>query len=317
MVRTIAILVAAITMSRPTIPKEEATRYAKVLNEIGSKYDFDPLYAVAMVHWESHWMPAVSSDDGEDFGLGQVRARYVGACRTDEDPVGNPSDACKAVKAQLLTAEANLRQVGVIIGANKKMCAEKRGKNKPEYWIAGYQGLSHPERNKYCVPGPTTTRVMDYHKELVASLFPSSKTKKGTAIAGKPPAGKDGKSAVAAKAGVSAKAGVGAAKTASASTAAKSTPASTSPSKSGAAAKTASLKPTGASSKSAPAKTASKPAGSKSAAKPSKTASAAKASTKGSSPAKASQSKATGKGAKATKQKKAQAKPAPQRKRQH
>lgn len=186
MVRTIAMLIAAITMSRPSIPKEEATRYAKVLNEIGSKHHFDPLIAVAMVHHESHWHPGVSSDDGEDYGLGQVRARYVGACRDDEDPVNAPSEACKAVKAQLLAGETNLRHVGTIIGANKKMCSEKRRKDKPEYWIAGYQGLSQPERNKYCIPGPTTTRVIDYHKELLAALIPAPKKKtkgKATAIA--------------------------------------------------------------------------------------------------------------------------------------
>ena len=91
MVRTVALLISAISMSRPAIPAEEATRYAKILNEIGSKYDFDPLYAVAMIHYESHWSPGVSSDDGEDYGLGQVRARFVGACRSDEDPVNSPS----------------------------------------------------------------------------------------------------------------------------------------------------------------------------------------------------------------------------------
>jgi hypothetical protein len=177
LVRTVALLISAISLSRPTIQKDEATRYAKVLNEIASKYDFDPLFAVAMIHYESHWLPSVASDDGEDFGLGQVRARFVGACRTDEDPLHAPSDACKAVKVNLLVGENNLRQMGVIIAANKKMCAEKRGKNKPEYWLAGYQGLSQPERNKWCTPGPTTTRVIDYHKELLAQLTPQPKAK--------------------------------------------------------------------------------------------------------------------------------------------
>ena len=153
MVRAIALLVSAITMSRPTIPKEEATRYAKVLNEIASKHDFDPLLAVAMIHYESRWLPSVASDDGEDYGLGQVRARFIGACKDDEDPVHNPSDACKAVKLNLLVGENNLRVMGGIIGANKKMCAEKKGQNKPDFWIAGYQGLSKPERNKWCTPG--------------------------------------------------------------------------------------------------------------------------------------------------------------------
>lgn len=183
MVRAIALLVSAITMTRPGIPKEEATRYAKVLNEISSKNDFDPLLAVAMIHYESRWIPSAASDDGEDWGLGQLRARYIGACRNDEDPVGAPSDACKAVKANLLVGETNLRAMGGIIAANKKMCAEKRGKNKPEYWIAGYQGLSNPERNKYCVPGPTTTRVLDYHKELVAALLPAPRGAKTVAVA--------------------------------------------------------------------------------------------------------------------------------------
>jgi len=185
-------------MSRPAIPKDEATRYAKILNEIGSKYDFDPLLAVSMIHYESRWLPGIASDDGEDYGLGQVRARYVGACRADEDPLHAPSDACKAVKVNLLVGENNLRQMGVIIGANKKMCVEKRGKMKPEFWIAGYQGLSQPERNKWCVPGPTTTRVMDYHKELLASLGPKPR------VVAKAPV----KGAVAAKGAVIAKGSV-------------------------------------------------------------------------------------------------------------
>lgn len=219
MVRTIAMLVAAITMSRPTILKDEATRYAKILNEIGSKYDFDPLYAVAMIHYESHWLPSAASDDGEDFGLGQVRARFVGACRHDEDPINAPSDACKAVKQQLLQGETNLRQVGVVIGANKKMCAEKRGKNKPDYWIAGYQGLSQPERNKYCVPGPTTTRVLDYHKDLLAALVPAAKSTKPASTPAK---------GTAAKAATPVKSTAPAAATSSAKTAAK-TPAGKTP----------------------------------------------------------------------------------------
>jgi hypothetical protein len=204
-VRTVAMLIAAISMSRPAIPKEEASRYAKILNEIGSKHDFDPLLAVAMIHYESHWLPGVASEDGEDFGLGQVRARFVGACRTDSDPINAPSDACKAVKAQLLVGETNLRAMGGIIAANKKMCSEKRGKSKPEYWIAGYQGLSHPERNKYCIPGPTTTRVLDYHKELLAALSPApKKTFKAAAVAKGATPGKAG--ATAAKTGAPAKA---------------------------------------------------------------------------------------------------------------
>lgn len=166
-IRAVSILIAAISLSRPSIPKEEAGRYAKILNEIGKTNEIDPLIAVAMVHYESHWQPGVVSSDGEDHGLGQVRARYVGACLNDEDPVNNPSEACKAVKANLLVGETNLKAMGGIIKANKKMCLEKKHSSKNEHWIAGYQGLSEPEKGKYCTPGPTTTRVLDYYNDLL------------------------------------------------------------------------------------------------------------------------------------------------------
>jgi hypothetical protein len=233
LVRTIAVLVAAISMSRPSIPKEEATRYAKILNEIASKNGFDPLLAVAMIHYESHWIPSVASEDGEDFGLGQVRARFIGACKTDEDPLAAPSDACKAVKTNLLVGETNLRAMGGIIAANKKMCADKRGKDKAEYWIAGYQGLSQPERNKYCVPGPTTTRVLDYHKDLLAQLVSPPKFAKGTALAkGAPGKGAPGKGAAAKGAAAKGAAkDAGKAAPAKPGTVAKSAPAAKAPAK--------------------------------------------------------------------------------------
>lgn len=251
LVRTIALLISAITMSRPSIPKDEATRYAKVLNEIASKNDFDPLIAVAMIHHESRWLPSIASDDGEDFGLGQIRARFIGACKDDEDPVHAPSDACKAVKANLLTGEHNLRAMGGIIAANKKMCTQKRGSNKADFWIAGYQGLSQPERNKWCTPGPTTTRVLDYHKELVAQLLPAPRSAKNTAIAkagAKATTPAKGTAATPTKPGTAAKpTPATAAKTPTKVTPAKVTPTKPSPAKSTAA-------------KAAPAKSASKPA---------------------------------------------------------
>lgn len=267
MVRAIALLVSAITMSRPTIPKEEATRYAKILNEIASKHDFDPLIAVAMIHYESRWLPSVASDDGEDFGLGQVRARFIGACKNDEDPVHNPSDACKAVKLNLLVGENNLRVMGGIIGANKKMCAEKKGKNKPDFWIAGYQGLSQPERNKWCTPGPTTTRVITYHKELVAQLLPSRAPAKNTAVAkagakGSTPAkGAPAKSAPAAtaKAPATTKAPAKSAPAATAKAPAKTIPAKAAPAKAPAT-KTAAAKAPAKGSKAAPPRAKAKPA---------------------------------------------------------
>jgi hypothetical protein len=172
LIRAVAALVSAILLSRPSMPREEATRYAKVLNEVAKEHDFDPLIAVAIIHFETHWYPTLISPDGEDYGLGQVRARFIGACRGDEDPLGNPSEACKAVKASLLSGERNIRVMGAIIEANRDLCKEKTGTAKAHQWLAGYAGLNFPERNKWCQPGAKTWRVLSYHKELVAKLTP-------------------------------------------------------------------------------------------------------------------------------------------------
>jgi hypothetical protein len=175
MIRLIHTLVAAILLSRPGMPKEEARRYAAELNEVGKEHDIDPLLAVAIIHFESRWYPAMISGDGEDYGLGQLRARFVGACRDDEDPLHSPGEACKARKAQLLEGAHNLRVMGGIISANRTLCKEKTGTAKAQQWLAGYEGLNFPERNKWCQPGEKTWRVISYHQELLARLVPNVK----------------------------------------------------------------------------------------------------------------------------------------------
>jgi hypothetical protein len=170
LIRLVHTLVTAILLSRPGMPKEEATRYAVVLNEVAKEHDFDPLLAVAIIHFESRWVPAMVSDDGEDHGLGQVRARFIGACRDDEDPLHDPSEACKAVKASLLGGERNLRVMGGIISANQDLCKEKTGTAKAQQWLAGYEGYGSPDRKKWCQPGEKTWRVISYHKELLTKL---------------------------------------------------------------------------------------------------------------------------------------------------
>jgi hypothetical protein len=171
-IRVVATLVSAILMSRPGMPKEQATRYAVALNEAGKANDFDPLIAVAIIHFESHWYPSVVSADGEDFGLGQVRARFVGACNDDIDPVHYPSEACQAAQASLLDGHVNIQHMARIISANRALCKEKTGKAQAAQWLAGYQGYNDPEHKRWCKPGEKTTRVLAYHQELLAKLFP-------------------------------------------------------------------------------------------------------------------------------------------------
>lgn len=177
MVRSIPLLVSAILMSRPTMPKAEAAHYATVLNQVALEHDFDPLTAVAIIHFETHWQPSLISADGEDYGLGQVRARYLSACRDDEDPVGAPSAACQSAKANLLDGTFNIKRMATIITANRAMCRERTGTALAPQWLAGYQGYNSPSTDRWCSPGDKTWRVLDYRKELIRTLVPRPKTR--------------------------------------------------------------------------------------------------------------------------------------------
>jgi hypothetical protein len=175
MIRSIPVLVSAILLSHPTMPKPEAARYATVLNQVGLEHDFDPLTAVAIIHFETHWRPTLISPDGEDYGLGQVRGRYLAACRGDDDPVGAPSAACQAAKANLLDGAFNIRRMAMIITANREMCRERTGTAWAPQWLAGYQGYNSPSNDRWCSPGDKTWRVLEYRKELMSTLLPKPK----------------------------------------------------------------------------------------------------------------------------------------------
>jgi hypothetical protein len=171
------VLVSAILLSRPSMPKTEAARYATVLNEVALEHDFDPLTAVAIIHFETHWQSSLISADGEDYGLGQVRARYLSACRGDDDPLGAPSAACQAAKANLLDGAFNIRRMATIITANREMCRDRTGTAWAPQWLAGYQGYNSPLRDRWCLPGDKTWRVLEYRKELIATLLPKPKAR--------------------------------------------------------------------------------------------------------------------------------------------
>ena len=168
--RSIPLIVAAIEMTRPGVSKEEATRYATTLQEVAREHDFDPFSVVAIVHYESAWLPHVVSRNGRYFGLGQIAARYIGACRGDADPIHNPSDGCKQVKVMLVDGEANLRQMGEIITRSRKLCKKKTGTAWFHQWLAAYQGRNYPKKKKWCQPGKQTWRVIEYRKKLIREL---------------------------------------------------------------------------------------------------------------------------------------------------
>lgn len=177
MFRSIPTIVSAILLSRPAMPLAEARRYAKVIQHEAIEHAFDPFTAVAIVHYESRWLPGAVSPDGEDYGLGQIRARWFGACRTDADPVHDPSPGCRAAKAALLAGEVNLHRMAVIITANRELCKEKVGNNDFPHWLAGYEGLSSPARDRWCAPNHRTYEVIEYRRKLVETFAPRPRPK--------------------------------------------------------------------------------------------------------------------------------------------
>ncbi len=171
MLRPLAVIMAAIYLSRPEMPLEEAERYASVLREEARQHSFDPLSVVAIVHFESGWLPHVVSANGEDFGLGQVRARFIGACRQDADPLHKPSEACREQKQVLLQGEANVRWIATMIQRNRDLCRKKTGTAWFPQWLASYQGLNFPAQKRWCQPREKTHQVIRYHAELKRELL--------------------------------------------------------------------------------------------------------------------------------------------------
>jgi hypothetical protein len=164
--RPLDVIVAAILLSRPDMAEDEALRHARVLREVARDHAFDPLTGVAIVRHESGWQSATISKNGEDYGLAQIRARYIGACRDDADPLRHPSKECQAVKHSLLDPETNLRTMGELIAEHRTLCRKKTGSAALHRWLASYQGRNYPRRKRWCQPGTKTWAVVRYRTWL-------------------------------------------------------------------------------------------------------------------------------------------------------
>ncbi len=158
--------------------RDEATRYATALQREAQEHHFDPFTGVALIHRESHWHPSAVSKDGEDYGLAQIRARYIGACRSDLDPVNHPSEACKRVKRSLLDGVHNIRVMATLITRNREFCRSKTGTAFFAQWLASYEGRNYPRSNRWCSPTSATQGVVQHQKALVAQFAPPKPRKR-------------------------------------------------------------------------------------------------------------------------------------------
>jgi transglycosylase-like protein with SLT domain len=173
--RTIAAIVVAIRFGHPDVSEEDATRYAAALQAAAVENEFDPLTGVAIIRRESQFHPRAASRDGEDFGLAQVRARYIGACKKDKDPKRRPSAACQAVKESLLDPDENIRVMGQLITGHRKLCRQKVGHTRQLGWLASYQGSNSRKENRWCAASDGARNVVNYRDRLVREIAKRSK----------------------------------------------------------------------------------------------------------------------------------------------
>jgi soluble lytic murein transglycosylase-like protein len=152
------------------VPDADADVIARALQSQAQIHDFDPLTGVAIILHESHFNPQAISKNGEDYGLAQIRARYIGACKQDEEPLRHPSKACREVKKSLLDPERNIETMAQLITQNRKFCKKKVGSAAFARWLASYQGRNNARTKRWCKPGKGTWRVIETRKKLLSQL---------------------------------------------------------------------------------------------------------------------------------------------------
>ncbi|MEN9577932.1 MAG: hypothetical protein RJA70_941 [Pseudomonadota bacterium] len=175
MLRAVEVIALAIQMSQPALTAEQATSYAQVLHEEAVVHDFDPLTGVAIIATESGFHPSAVSKNGEDLGLAQIRARYVGACVGTQDPVRKPTAACQREKARLLDPAENIRVMADLITRNRDFCKKKVGSTQFHRWLASYQGRNYPKKKVWCKAGEGTWKVIRLRGNLIRDLSRAGK----------------------------------------------------------------------------------------------------------------------------------------------
>ncbi len=175
MLRSLAVIISAIRLAEPNVPDAEAETIARALHTQAQEHDFDPLTGVAIILHESRFNPAAVSRSGEDYGLAQIRARYIGACKKDKDPLRRPSKACQQVKKSLLDPTQNIEVMAQLITQNRKFCKKKVGTAAFARWLASYQGRNNARKKRWCHPGKGTYRVIETRRRLIAQLRKAGK----------------------------------------------------------------------------------------------------------------------------------------------
>ncbi len=176
--RPLAAIIAAIQLSQPKVSDVDANLIAHALQAEAQQHDFDPLTGVSIIHHESGFDPHAISRSGEDYGLAQIRARYIGGCKGTKDPVHHPTAACRREQERLLKARYNIHVMAELITRNRKFCKAKVGSALFHRWLASYQGRNYPKQKRWCQPGDATWEVINYRKHLIRELNKQKRSRK-------------------------------------------------------------------------------------------------------------------------------------------
>jgi hypothetical protein len=145
----IATIVLALQLSAPNLNAKVNHHYAKTIYHQQIKYGIDPLDIIAIAAHESHWNQSLISPDNEDWGLMQIRARYV-----------------KMPAHYLLDGNTNIKVGSAFMASAKNFCQKwlKREPRKTE-WISTYQGS-----RRFCKETNLAYKVESYSRCLYDSL---------------------------------------------------------------------------------------------------------------------------------------------------
>lgn len=139
-------------------PELSSDLYSRAILEASRLADVDPIVLVAYVEHESRFTAGAVSGDGEDYGLGQVRARFQRPCRRSRASV-----KCRAEKARLLADPAyNMRVVAWKIRAAKKGKSWRKSRT-PGTWLAALAGTPNPRHKR-------VLEVLEISKRIKAAL---------------------------------------------------------------------------------------------------------------------------------------------------
>ena len=134
-------VIHALGVGNPSLSLGTKKVYAKAIRRAARKHSIDEYTLVSMYWHESNVIASRVSPDGEDFGLGQIRARYLKGCSKTKPARSDKSESCMAVKARLLSPTYNIAMSARIITGKRKACRRITGRAALFHrWLAAYGG---------------------------------------------------------------------------------------------------------------------------------------------------------------------------------